>query len=451
MVKIGLEVHVQLDNCKSKLFCSCSTKKSKEPNTRTCPTCLGMPGSKPQLNRKAVESTLKAALALKCKINSPSLFSRKTYFFPDLAKNFQITQFETPIGLGGEFEGINLKRLHLEEDPASLIHRPNQVLVDYNRSGIPLLEIVTQPEIKSSRDARRFVQAITVLMEYLEIYNKKSQASLRCDVNISVEGGERVEIKNVGSAYDVEHALEYEIKVQEKNPSKIQQTKGWDANQRKTYPQRVKELEDDYGYIAEPDLPKLIFSKEDIKNLKEQLPSLAEDRVKFYTKTYKISEEDAKTLASSIALSDLFEDVAKVTNPSLAAKWIRRELVRVLNYQKLSLEDTKIESKHIIDVLDAIENKKITVRIGQKMMEDLIKKPFDVKERIQKQGISVVENVKDLENIAKKIIKDNQKVVNDFKSGEENALNFLMGQVMKETKGAANPNKVKEILKKIIA
>ncbi|MAF35629.1 Asp-tRNA(Asn)/Glu-tRNA(Gln) amidotransferase GatCAB subunit B [archaeon] len=447
MTKIGLEIHIQLENCSSKLFCPCSTKKSSKPNTFVCPICLGMPGSKPAINEKAIFSTLKAALALNFTINSPTFFSRKTYFFPDLAKNYQITQFETPIGIDGSFLDIKLNRIHLEEDPASLVHNKTNVLVDYNRSGIPLLEVVTAPSIKSGRQARRFVQELTRVMEYLGIYTKQSHASLRCDVNVSVPGGKRVEIKNIGSAYDIEHAIRYELSLQTKKPTKVQQTKGWNSKKKQTYIQRTKETESDYGYITEPDLPTITFDHQTISKAKTSIPRLATDRVEYYIKTYRISIEDAKTLVAEQGLADLFESTAAKVDPRFAARWIRREVVRVLRYKKKSLDQTKLNSTHLIQIIKAIKLQKITVRTGQKFMEELVKKPFDVKNRISQ----ATSNTKDeLTTIIKSILKSNLDVVKDYRSGNLKSLHFLIGQVMKKTKGTADPSNITITLKKLI-
>ncbi len=332
-IKIGCEFHIQL-NTKTKIFCSCPTIGSEEPNIRTCPTCLGLPGSKPTFNKEALNQALRVALALNCKINKKSYFSRKSYFYPDLPKNYQITQYETPIAIEGKLEGIKIRRIHLEEDPGKLIHHNSYALVDYNRSGIPLIEVVTEPDFKTPNEVRQFMRKLMSILEYLKVYNRKSELSIRTDANISINNGERVEIKNITGIKPVEDALEYEIKRQEKEKKVIRETRGFDADKNITYSLRSKENEDDYGYIYDPDLPEILLSDKDIKEIKENLPELASEMAIRIIKQYKIDKEDAEVITQELKLAELFEEVAKEISPVLAAKWLRRDLPRVLNYNK---------------------------------------------------------------------------------------------------------------------
>ncbi|MEW6063128.1 MAG: Asp-tRNA(Asn)/Glu-tRNA(Gln) amidotransferase subunit GatB [Nanoarchaeota archaeon] len=448
MIKIGIECHVQL-NTKSKIFCNCSTKTAEEPNINTCEVCLGQSGSKPRLNFEALKQAIKVALALNCKIAKETFFSRKVYFYPDLPKNFQITQHELPLASEGSFNNIRIRRVHMEEDPGKLIHEPNFCLIDYNRSGIPLIEIVTEPDFKSQEEVRDFLNKLVTTLEYLGVYFRESESSLRTDANISLNNGERVEIKNITGAKDTETALRYEIERQKKEKA-VRETRGWDAEQQITYSLRKKETEEDYGYITEPSLTKIEIDKELIEKIKKEIPELAHEKIQKFIKQYKLEKVDAEIIASDLLMAELFEKVAKQINPILAAKWIRRELLRVLNYNKKQLRETEIKERHLVDLLNLIENKKITERTGQRIIEKLVEKPFDVKEYIEKEGLIAVSDKNELTKYCEEAIKENAKAVGDYKKGEEKALNFVVGAVMKKSKGKATPKEVNEILKKLI-
>ncbi len=340
-MKIGIEVHVQL-NTKSKLFCSCPGYGSDKPNSRTCDVCLGMPGSKPVLNKEAFDKAVKVAIALGCKINKETFFSRKSYFYPDMVKNFQITQYEVPIGVRGIFEGINITRLHLEEDPGALIHKGNTCLIDYNRSGIPLIEIVTDPDFKSANEVRLFLRKLIILLTYLDVYYKKEESTLKADANISVNG-ERVEIKNINGLKDIERALNYEILRQENETPKVQETRGWDSDKGKTYLMRTKESEDDYGYIFEPDLPFIEISKEKLSKLRKEIPELNIDKRDRFLKQYKLDKETAEVLSDDIKLGGLFDAVVgRGIDAKLAGKWLRRDLLGYLAYDKKEHPESSI-------------------------------------------------------------------------------------------------------------
>src|SRR3989344_926140 len=449
MSKIGIECHIQLET-KTKLFCSCPTSGKDIPNSRTCEICAGFPGSKPTLNKEAVNQALKVALALSCKISNEMFFSRKSYFYPDLAKNFQISQYEIPLATLGNLENIKIRRIHLEEDPGRLIHKNTYTLIDYNRSGIPLIEVVTEPDFKSPEEVRLFLNKLTLILEYLNVYSRKNENTARTDANLSVENGQRVEIKNITGIKEVEKALTYELRVQEKEPAKIQQTKAWDAEKQITFLLRTKESEEDYGYIFEPDLTKIEITQEQIKNIKKTLPELADQKISRFIKQYKIPKADAQVIASELILAELFEKIIEKISPTLAAKWVRRELLRVLHYNKKTLEQVKIDEKHMIELLELVESKQITDATAKKLLEQLIEKPFSPKEHVKKQDLKVISTEKDLENHCKQAIKENPQAVNDYKQGKEEALHFITGSVMRKTKGKADPKTVKEILTKLI-
>lgn len=452
-MKIGLETHVQL-NTKSKLFCSCSAfsiSENEQPNTRTCQICLGHPGSKPSLNRASINSALRVALALGCKINNTFFFSRKTYFYPDLPKNIQITQYELPIAEKGSLENIRIKRIHIEEDPGKLIHYRDSTLVDYNRSGTPLIEVVTEPDFKTIDEVKIFMQKLISILQYLGVYSRKSEASIRTDVNISLSGP-RIEIKNINGIKNIEKALNYEIEQQKKHPETKQQTKAWDSIECATKFIRYKETEEDYGYIFEPDLTKITITGKEIEAIKKNLPELAHEKLQRFVKEYKIKKEDAEVLTSEILLAELYEKVAKQIDPILAANWLKRELKRVLHYNKKELHEVELDETHIIELLNLISSNQITETTGQKILEMLIggEGSFSPKEFINKQGLKAVSEISILRKYCEEVVKENLKVVEDYKAGRQEALHYLIGQVMKKTKGTATPKEVNEILKEIL-
>ena len=463
-VVIGLEVHVEV-NTATKLFCGCPTKGSEDPNTRTCEVCLGHPGSKPVLNKKAVEYALKLCLALNCKISKELIFSRKSYFYPDMAKNYQISQYEIPLGSNGSLKlrsgkEIGIIRVHMEEDPAALVHPAGMqesvyVLVDYNRSGNPLLEIVTEPELESAAEARDLMKQLITILDYLGIFDI-NKGIIKADANVSIKesGFVKQEVKNITGFKEIERALNYEIARQKevvKEGKKIfQETRAWDSEKGITFTLRKKETEEDYGYILDPDLVKTEISKEIVDKIKKEMPELAHDKVKKFVSKHKIKKEDAEIIAAEKALAEMFEKVAEEVNPILAAKWLRRELVRVLNYNKKELHEVEMDEKHMIQLLKLVEGKKITDNVASKILEKLIEKPFDIQGYIKKEGLEAVSDVGKLEKYCKEAVSENPKAVEDYKQGNEKALNFVIGAVMKKTKGKASPKEVNEIIKKLI-
>ncbi len=463
-VVIGLEIHIQ-PNTKSKLFCGCATFGSEDPNSRTCPVCLGHPGSKPVVNKAAIEKAMKLALATKSNINKELIFSRKSYFYPDMAKNYQISQYEIPLAEEGKIKlqsgkEIGLVRIHLEEDPAALIHpagmeKSSYVLVDYNRSGNPLLEVVTKPELISPEEARDFMKQLITILEYLEIFDV-DYCIIKADANISIKesGYVRAEIKNITGFKDIERALKYEVGRQKKaveDGKKLkQETRAWDSERGITFSLREKEVEEEYGYIIDSDLVRIGLTKGWIKEIEKEMPELAEAKLEKFTKEHGITEEMAKIISRDKELAEMFEAVSTAVDPSLAAKWVRRELARVLNYNKKKLKDTEIKDIHMIDLLKLVEEKKITDRVAQKILEKLIEKPFDVNEYVEKEGLGAVSDSGEIEKLCKEAIKESAKAVEDYKNGEEKALNFVVGIVMKKTKGKATPKEVNDTLKRLI-
>jgi len=463
-VVIGLEIHIQA-NTLTKLFCSCPTQGSEEPNTRTCEVCLGMPGSKPVLNKKAVESALKLCLALKCSINPELIFSRKSYFYPDMAKNYQISQYEIPMAKDGKLKlaagkEIRLRRVHLEEDPAALVHpghiqKSPYVLVDYNRSGNPLIEVVTEPDMESPEEARDFMKQLITVLEYLEIFDSNT-CIIKADANVSIKESSyvRAEVKNITGFKEIERALNYEVERQRQAVSEgkklKQETLAWDSEKGATFLLRAKETEEDYGYIVDPDLTAVDLTNEWVSELRRNLPELAADKVQKFITKHNIPEEDAKIIAAEKELAELFELVAEDIDPALAAKWLRRELMRVLNYNKKTFSEVSMDEKHMIDLLKLVESKTITEKVAQRLLEKLVEKPFDVKEYVKKEKLGAVSDEKEIEKFCREAVKENPKAVEDYRKGEEKALNFIVGKVMQKTRGKATPKEVNEILKRMI-
>ncbi len=461
MVLIGLEVHATISQVKTKLFCSCAVPTANAlPNTHTCPICLGHPGSKPVLNKAAFELALKLALALKCEIAQTLIFSRKTYFYPDLAKNYQITQYELPLGSHGFImldsgKKVRIQRIHMEEDPGALVHpagmrESGYVLIDYNRSGMPLCEIVTDPDMNSPDEAREFMNKLQTIIAYVGAGD--SDATIKADANVSIEHGCRIEIKNITGFKEIERAITYEVKRQESlptPPSSIE-TRGWEANKGITVFQRSKEGEADYGYIIDTDLVPIDITKEMIEKAKAVLPELPDVLIAKWVKL-GVDAGDAKIIANDVELSKMFNAVIKSINPALAAKWIRRELSRVLNYAHKSLSDTAITADQMIDLLELVASRSITDQNAQKLLDELDAAPFDVKKKVQEKGLKVIADTSELEKFCKEAMTEAPKAVEDFRAGKEESFNFLVGLVMKKTKGQAKPDVVKETLKKLLS
>ncbi|MBI2106786.1 Asp-tRNA(Asn)/Glu-tRNA(Gln) amidotransferase subunit GatB, partial [Candidatus Woesearchaeota archaeon] len=445
MTKIGIECHLQL-NTKSKIFCSCSTKQSGKPNSNVCEICCGFPGAKPVLNKEAFEKALKIALALNCKINKKTFFSRKSYFYPDLPKNFQITQYEAPLGYHGNFKGINIRRIHLEEDPGALIHKSSYCLVDYNRSGIPLVEIVTEPDFKDPKEVREFLKKLVIDLSYLDVYDKKSEFALKADLNVSTTGA-KVEIKNVTGLKDIEDALSYEIERQEKDVPNSNETRGWNSDKGITFLQRVKESEDDYGYITETDLPIIEVSDSWINEVKKTIPELSEEKASRFTSDYQLKESDSKILSSNKKLAHLFEEVSKKVDSEIAAKWIIRDLTNQLNYHKKTLEGANVKSEDMIELLKLFEEKKITDNTAKEVIIKIItEKNFSPLKYIEENNLIMKSDTSQIEVWCKQAIKESYEAVEAYKNGNEKSLNFLVGKVMQISKKTANPDVVRKIL-----
>ena len=465
---IGLEVHAQLLT-KSKMFCSCSTDYvNAPPNTYVCPICLGMPGTLPVINKKAVEYTIMTALALKCTIPEYSKFDRKNYFYPDMMKNYQISQYDAPIGKhgcltidsNGHQKKINITRVHLEEDVAKLLHRGNYSLVDVNRSGIPLMETVSEPEISSAEEARDYLVKLRAILRYLGVSTGNMEdGSFRCDANISIRPSgskellSKVEVKNMNSFKAVYQALKYESKRQrkvlEEGGMLVQETRGWMDEKEVTVSQRSKEYADDYRYFPEPDLPPLFLDRAWIEEIKARLPELPETRKERFMAQYDLPLYDASILTSSRAMADYFEDCLKLTSPDKAkmvSNWLLGDFSRLLNATDSDIENTRISPSLLVELLNLVDKGTISGPTAKAVFEKMFytgKKASDI---VAKGKLSQLSDATELNGIVKQVLANNAKAVADYKAGKQQALTFLTGQIMKATKGTANPAVVREIL-----
>ena len=471
---IGLEVHVQLDT-DSKIFCSCSTEFGSEPNTNTCPVCLGLPGTLPVLNKKAVDYLVMTGLALNCEIATYSKFDRKNYFYPDLPKAYQISQYDLPIAKDGFIEveteagthKIGITRIHLEEDAGKLIHegsidRSSGSLVDYNRTGVPLAEIVSEPDIRTPEQAREYLNYLKKTLEYLGVSDcNMEEGSLRCDANISLrprgnkEFGTKVELKNMNSFKAIEKALAYEQKRQrqmiEAEETIVQETRTWDEDKSKTISMRGKEEANDYRYFPEPDLVPLEINESWENEIKEKLPELPAVRKKRFIEDYDLPEYDADVLTDSRELADLFEEcVSEYEDAKEVSNWIMGEFLRLVNEEKMEVEETKITGQLLGKMLKMMDEGVISSKIAKTVFEEMFYTGKDPEDIVEEKGLKQISDEDKLEKLVEEIIEDNPDVIEDIRNGKDKAIGYLVGQVMKETKGKANPQMVNKMFKEKI-
>ena len=446
----GLEIHVQLET-ESKLFCDCPTNYQEAPNnTNICPVCLNQPGAKPHpTNEKALENALMIALMLNCEIDQGvTYFMRKHYDYPDLPSGYQRTS--VPIGINGELNGIRIREIHVEEDPGQF--KPDRGTVNFNRSGIPLVEIVTEPDIKSPEEARNFLNELIRVLQYSG--GARGEGTMRADVNISINGGNRVEMKNVNTIKGAYRALIFERNRQKRNLERgvetKQETRAYVESQMITTAMRLKEDADDYRFITDPDLPPMQISDETIQKVLDTMPEAPHNKVKRFVKDYNIDEETAKVLTSELDLAISYEEVVKEIDPVFAAKWMRDELKRVLTYNKLDFASSEISVESLIELLNMIQSKEITVKAGQRIIEQMPNNEKSPKAIAEELGLLGV--VKDDEILAavKQAIEENPKAVDDYLSGQKASINFLVGQVMRLTRGKADPGETVKLLKEHI-
>ena len=466
---IGLEVHVQLAT-KSKIFSGASTLFGSSPNTQACNIDLGMPGVLPVLNEEVLKMAIKFGLSINANINSPTQFARKNYFYPDLPKGYQISQLDNPIVEGGVLEitlkdgskkKIRITRAHLEEDAGKSLHDDFEGLsgIDLNRAGTPLLEIVSEPDLSSPEEAVAYLKKIHSIIRYLEISDgNMAEGSMRCDANVSLrkkgskELGTRTETKNVNSFKYVEKAIQHEmrrqIKILESGERVTQETRLYDSQLDETRPMRSKEYANDYRYFPEPDLLPVVLSEDFIKSVKDLMPELSEEKEKRFIKEYKLSDYDANVLSVDPNLSNFFEEVVvRTRDPKLAANWIMGELSAFLNKENLSILETKVDSINLGNLLSRIEDSTISGKIAKEIFEEMWNSKKSPDEIIEEKGLKQVTDSSEIEKIINQVLEQNQSQLEHYKAGKDKLFGFFVGQVMKISKGKANPKQVNKILK----
>ncbi|MFH1014434.1 MAG: Asp-tRNA(Asn)/Glu-tRNA(Gln) amidotransferase subunit GatB [Nitrospirota bacterium] len=467
---IGLEVHAQMLT-DSKIFCGCSTRFGSEPNTQTCPVCIGMPGVLPVLNKKALEFAIKTGLATNCKISSYSRFARKNYFYPDLPKGYQISQYELPICEHGyveivddkEIKRIGITRIHMEEDAGKNIHEDagNYSFVDLNRAGVPLMEIVSEPDIRTPKGAAEYMKKLRAILRYLGVCDgNMEQGSLRCDANVSIRPagqkayGTRAEVKNINSFKFVEKALEYEIKRQikvvEEGGKVIQETRLWDSNKGITESMRGKEEAHDYRYFPEPDLVPITVEQKWIDEIKASLPELPDAKRMRFISEHGLPEYDADLLTEEKVTAEWFEEAVKLGgNPKIVANWIITNIFKRLKEEDKEINETLLAPKHLVSLLSLIDAGSTSSTMAKTTILDEVFKSGKMPEVIVKEkGLIQISDSSEIEKAVDEVISKNPKEVERFKAGDEKLLGFFVGQIMKLTKGKANPQIVNEMLKK---
>jgi aspartyl-tRNA(Asn)/glutamyl-tRNA(Gln) amidotransferase subunit B len=472
-VKIGLEIHIQITALKTKLFCGCSSDyRGKEANTLVCPICLGLPGSLPVTNKRAIDFAIMVALALNSTISHRTLFYRKNYFYVDMPKNFQISQYDkaggVPLSTGGiisfEVNGtvkkVRIKRVQLEEDPARLsyygtINSSPYTLVDFNRAGIALLEIVTEPDINSPDEARLFLQKLRSIIEHLGVSNGDLQGSMRCDANISLQDGKRVEIKNITSFLEVKRALQYEIIRQKqlirRGSTVKQETRHWDADRRLTISLRTKETESDYRYFPEPDLVPVEISQTWIEEIRSKMPELPDERKIRFVKEYGIPEYDATVITNSKALADFFEECCHLyPDAKKISNWIMTDLTRNLKDLGIEISESKIKPKHLTDMLRLIDKGEISGKIAKELLSKMVSTGDSPQTIIKRENLLKISDEAQIKKIVDEVFKEFPKAVQDAKK-DPNAVNYLVGQVMNKTKGKADPEITNKLIRKMLA
>jgi aspartyl-tRNA(Asn)/glutamyl-tRNA(Gln) amidotransferase subunit B len=470
-VVIGLEVHVQLKT-QSKIFCSCSTEFGKPPNANTCPICLGMPGVLPVLNKKVVEYAIKACLATHCEVQPMSRFARKNYFYPDLPKGYQITQFELPIGLNGYIniqtngspKRIGLTRIHLEEDAGKSIHgenlgRPGRSYIDYNRTGVPLIEIVSEPDLRSPAEAREYLTQLKAILDYAEVSDvNMEEGSLRCDANVSLrpvgqaELGTRTELKNINSFKFVQKALEYEIerqaKVLDQGEAVVQETRLYDSAKGVTFSMRSKEEAHDYRYFPEPDLVPTVCDEAWIDAIQQTLPELPEQKRDRFVHEYEIPEYDAGVLTTSKALANYFETCVKLfPQPKAVSNWIMGDLLRELKNDDKEIDDCPVTPERLTNLLKLIDDGTISGKMAKTVFEDMYQSGKPAAEIVKEKGLTQITDESALLKMVEDVIAANPSQAADFKNGKDKLMGFFVGQVMKTSKGQANPALVNKLIK----
>ncbi len=469
---IGLEVHVQLLT-KSKIFCSCSTRFGDPPNSNTCPVCLGLPGALPVLNREAVTMALKAAMALNCTINERSRFARKNYFYPDLPKGYQISQYDEPLAedgwieieVGGSRKRIGITRVHLEEDAGKSLHEgfpdsDEKSYIDLNRSGVPLIEVVSEPDIRSPEEAYEYLTRLKTLMLYLGVSNcNMEEGSLRCDANVSVRRsgesafGTKIEVKNLNSFRFLQKALAYEIERQievvESGSEISQETRLWDSREQRTYGMRSKEFAHDYRYFPEPDLLPLVIPKEWKEEVHQAMPELPEARQERLQKTFGLSDHDARQLTLSMATADFYEEVVHAGgDPKITANWLLNEYPFLLQECKKEFGDASVPARDFAGLVSLVAQRTVSGTMAKDILKEMISSGRTAREIVAEKGLAQISDPEKIAAVVRKVMVANPKQVEQYRKGKKATLGWFVGQVMNETGGQANPQLVQEVLKK---
>lgn len=467
---IGLEIHVELAT-KTKMFCGCPNTFGEEPNTNCCPICLGLPGALPVINKTAVEYAIKAGIAFNCKINTHTKMDRKNYFYADLVKGFQISQHEIPLCEEGYIEielengpkKIGLQRIQIEEDTGKLIHTmEGDTLIDYNRSGVPLIEIVTKPDMNTPEEARLFLEKLKSTLRYIEVSDcKMEEGSLRCDVNINVidtETGAKTnitEIKNLNSFKSAVKAMEYEenrhIQLLKEGKNTLRETRRWDEVKNETITMRVKYGVDDYRFAIEGDLAPIEISQEWIEEIKEELPELPDAKKERFMKEYSLSEYDAGVLTASKELASFYEDTVKyIDDPKLVSNWIMVDVLRRLKDEEVEIQDTKLTPEKLAKLISLVKTGQINNNTGKKVLREVFETGKDPEEIVKEKGLIQISDESQILEIVQKVLSGNQQSIIDYKNGKDRALGYLVGQVMKASKGKANPQLVNKMILDLI-
>jgi len=468
---IGLEVHVQIKT-KTKIFCSCSTQFGKPPNENTCPICLGMPGVLPVLNKRFLESSMRACLATHCTIEPMNRFARKNYFYPDLPKGYQISQFELPLGTNGYIninvdgvrKKIRLTRIHMEEDAGKLVHgenmgSPGKSYVDFNRTGVPLCEVVSEPDMRSAEEARAYLNELKTILEYTEVSDcNMEEGSLRCDANVSIrpvgqkEFGTRAELKNLNSFKFIQKAIEYEVgrqtRLLDQGESVKQETRLYDADRNETFPMRSKEEACDYRYFPDPDLVPIVIDEAWVEGLRKTIPELPEQKRERFVSSYKIPEYDAGVLTVSKPLADYFEKcTALFPQPKTISNWMMGDLLRELKKDNKDINDCPVSPSALVGLLELIESATISGNIAKGVFEEMYRTQKSANSIVEEKGLKQISDSSAIDKFVDDVIGANPDQVEEFKGGKEKVLGFLVGQVMKASKGKANPGMVNKLLK----
>lgn len=466
MPRIGLEVHVHLNTLRTKLFCSCSSAyEEKSPNSDTCPTCLGLPGGLPVLNKEAVRKAVMLAYSLNMEVSNVVAFSRKHYFYPDMAKNYQITQYDGPGSTAIAYNGylklnnreVRIRRINIEEDPAKTVYPTGSImtspytLLDYNRSGIGLLEIVTEPDMETPEEATEFLEKLRSIIEHLEVCDCSREGSMRADCNVSVEDGERVEVKNVGSIKEAKRAISYEIARQRalvgQGLSVRRETRHWDTVRGVTVAMRVKETEEDYRYFPDPDLPPMYLDSEYLTKIKERMPELPEQRSKRFVKEYKISDYTAGVLVDDKRLADLFEATVKLYNePVKVANLLTNDYLRWIREKDLEVSSSLASPEKITKLLKLLQNNVITIKVAKDLLPLMITQGIDPEEYVKRMNLVAIGDDSLIIQVVDQVLSENREVAEKAKS-DTKAINFLVGMVMKKTGKRADPKTVYELIK----